>query len=741
MTVASPAKRKRSVSPKRRRTTSPKKASAKSTPLGQKTDLSKKLTPSKVLAAVQAWSADTENQQITTATSTTGATELKGALAEADLNFDAVQSYKRRYLETKCELGSEMSKHALTTSVLQEKITEVKNDLSHRDFETYKLKDELDEAYDLIDRLKSGLEQTKTTLESTKNKLESATEAEKETSGQAEMDRQACAETKAELAEAKSNALEQLHLHESELSARDQTISDLRRELAEKSICSEELADKTAALEKSMEDVLDLRAKVDTLTSERDAQLFKLQNMSTSEQAVDEARIMAATYIKGQKEKEQLEEEISKLRMRAKKYAEDNHRVEAAESEKKVLEDRLNSAVQDNQRLQSQVSTLENWTVQSTMGIDGQTVTFKEPGQLQKFISDIRSAVLERDDEIGQLKQKLASVEKNDITSKLRIEVDDLKRQLDQEHISRKQLESRLVYSDTSVKRLKEALALGLQAGDVDGGDESKTTDLIDTINELRKQHDFAIDQYKKDTDFYQREAENLRKSYADVDMAKRRLESRVVQAEEEITRIVSEKKLLQEELQSKHGATSAPRQEQSAQRPYKILHFQGNPLDMALRKRLNRVTELQAQLEFNSAATPPETTSAPAKSEGEMQSTKELKDQLEQANIRNERMRTIFAKKTNEFRRDVSEIFGWRVEMPTERRYRLTPIALNDSTKYLLFEYRGRRGGDAPGFYMLETTYASDPLVQSLMETYLGTLQSIPAFLAAVNLQLFNRL
>ena len=111
----------------------------------------------------------------------------------------------------------------------------------------------------------------------------------------------------------------------------------------------------------------------------------------------------------------------------------------------------------------------------------------------------------------------------------------------------------------------------------------------------------------------------------------------------------------------------------------------------------------------------------------------KELKDQLETAEVKKKRLMEAFKKTSHDFREVVYHLTGYRIDVLSDNKYRLLPLYAESQENSLLFQKS--QNGD---IQMLESEFSLE--LGELMEEHLERNNSIPMFLAGLIMQLYYK-
>ncbi|XP_076339418.1 mitotic spindle assembly checkpoint protein MAD1-like isoform X2 [Tachypleus tridentatus] len=168
-----------------------------------------------------------------------------------------------------------------------------------------------------------------------------------------------------------------------------------------------------------------------------------------------------------------------------------------------------------------------------------------------------------------------------------------------------------------------------------------------------------------------------------------------------------------------------------------KIVHFKNNPLDLAIQTRIDDLRQenmtLKAKLEQLTQDKPSTSGSLPCQEKHDPSSDAEgLKEQLTAAELKNKRLVNAFRRTSQEFREVCYLLTGFKIDVSSQNKYKMSHMYSESENDYLLFEYANGR------LKLLETEYSSQ--LQELIDTYLKGHNSIPAFLSSLTLELFSQ-
>merc|ERR1711953_844547 len=110
-----------------------------------------------------------------------------------------------------------------------------------------------------------------------------------------------------------------------------------------------------------------------------------------------------------------------------------------------------------------------------------------------------------------------------------------------------------------------------------------------------------------------------------------------------------------------------------------------------------------------------------------------QMKEELEKAELRKQRLMEAFKKTSGDFREVVYQLTGYRIDVLADHKYRMTPLYAENPTDHLLFQKA--KSGE---IQMLESEYSLE--LGELMEVHLERQNSIPMFLAGLIRHLWKR-
>jgi mitotic spindle assembly checkpoint protein MAD1 len=109
-----------------------------------------------------------------------------------------------------------------------------------------------------------------------------------------------------------------------------------------------------------------------------------------------------------------------------------------------------------------------------------------------------------------------------------------------------------------------------------------------------------------------------------------------------------------------------------------------------------------------------------------------ELKKQHADGEVRYARLKEVFHKKIHDFRRVVYLLFGFRVDMENNNRYKLSSMYAETPDDFLYFSFN-----DKMEFVLHETDFTAS--LDTRVTDYLTKYRSIPAFVSTLTMDLFR--
>jgi len=173
------------------------------------------------------------------------------------------------------------------------------------------------------------------------------------------------------------------------------------------------------------------------------------------------------------------------------------------------------------------------------------------------------------------------------------------------------------------------------------------------------------------------------------------------------------------------------------------VLHMANNPMQQALEKKEHDMLEMREERDalrtrvqlLEEGQTKDLTIMVGRKmEEGEhSEEISHMKEELEKAELRKQRLMEAFKKTSGDFREVVYQLTGYRIDVLADHKYRMTPLYAESSADHLLFQKA--KSGE---IQMLESEYSLE--LGELMELHLEKQNSIPMFLAGLIRHLWRR-
>ncbi|KAG2386417.1 hypothetical protein C9374_002863 [Naegleria lovaniensis] len=165
-----------------------------------------------------------------------------------------------------------------------------------------------------------------------------------------------------------------------------------------------------------------------------------------------------------------------------------------------------------------------------------------------------------------------------------------------------------------------------------------------------------------------------------------------------------------------------------------KILHMKLNPETEAKKSSSNDVERLKTENkllndELETLRQQLERSGTAIHNEQEIV---KLKEENADAQRRITKLKEVFQKKINEFRKSVYLLFGFRVDVIETNRFRLSSMYAESPEDYLLFE------SDGNAMKLLSSEFACS--IDEKIMKYLSQFRSIPGFLSSLTMDLFNK-
>uniref|UniRef100_A0A1B0DME3 Uncharacterized protein n=2 Tax=Phlebotomus papatasi TaxID=29031 RepID=A0A1B0DME3_PHLPP len=173
----------------------------------------------------------------------------------------------------------------------------------------------------------------------------------------------------------------------------------------------------------------------------------------------------------------------------------------------------------------------------------------------------------------------------------------------------------------------------------------------------------------------------------------------------------------------------------------YKVVHMSINPAQTAHENHLQEVEKLQAEIErlkrkIRKLEEDHENMTMRMNESNITMNMKEmntLRSQLASLESKNQHLKEVYKAASQEFREVCYMLFGYRVDRTGSTNYRISSMYAENEDDFLNF-----RLNESGVLDMLETEYSIS--LRDMMRTHLGAHNSLPAFLSALTMDLFNR-
>jgi mitotic spindle assembly checkpoint protein MAD1 len=163
----------------------------------------------------------------------------------------------------------------------------------------------------------------------------------------------------------------------------------------------------------------------------------------------------------------------------------------------------------------------------------------------------------------------------------------------------------------------------------------------------------------------------------------------------------------------------------------FKVLHLAINPETQARAKSNNELESIQAENKI--LTTRLDELQRKLNSVNSTEDVAELKKKADESELRIARLKEVFQKKISDFRRVVYLLFGFRIDLENNSRYRLSSMYAETQDDYLFFSFN-----EQMEFVLHETDFTAslDPRVMGFLTKF----RSIPAFVSTITLDLFHK-
>ncbi|XP_033117765.1 mitotic spindle assembly checkpoint protein MAD1-like [Anneissia japonica] len=212
--------------------------------------------------------------------------------------------------------------------------------------------------------------------------------------------------------------------------------------------------------------------------------------------------------------------------------------------------------------------------------------------------------------------------------------------------------------------------------------------------------------------------------------------------AKEKLQQVQMENQKLEERLE----VLEAHMEQRSLQGDYdptksKVIHLKFNPTSQAKKKKVEDMEKLREEceklrqrvLQLESQGTTSTSDAADVVPIISSKDVQDLQKELKASELRNQRLKEVFATKIQEFRQACYRLTGYQIDNPTTNKYCLKSMYAEQPEDMLLFQWTS--SGD---MQLLENEFSST--LGDFIKTYLQQQQSIPAFLSNITLDLFSK-
>ncbi|XP_059615553.1 mitotic spindle assembly checkpoint protein MAD1 [Phlebotomus argentipes] len=173
----------------------------------------------------------------------------------------------------------------------------------------------------------------------------------------------------------------------------------------------------------------------------------------------------------------------------------------------------------------------------------------------------------------------------------------------------------------------------------------------------------------------------------------------------------------------------------------YQVVHMEGNPAQVAHESHLEEVEKLQAEIErlkrkIRKLEEDHENMTMRLNESNITLNIKEinqLRSQVASLEAKNQHLKEAYKVANQEFREVCYMLFGYRVDRTGSTNYRISSMYAENEDDFLSFRLK-----ESGALDMLETEYSMS--LREMMRTHLGTHNSLPTFLSALTMDLFNR-
>ncbi|XP_022249610.1 mitotic spindle assembly checkpoint protein MAD1-like isoform X2 [Limulus polyphemus] len=544
------------------------------------------------------------------------------------------------------------------------------------------------------------------------------------------------------LAEKQTKAESELnHLKEQFTTEREEHEKQL---LSSQRLCKQLEADINELETEKCETVQELHHKIERLQGEVKASNEEVENVK-NQMELAKKHVLKEEEMKSNMKLEEASKKIKELEEKLSAHQEDmacvqslqkelSRMVEMEEENQKLQEDNrilrefktnsilLHEKLEDFQKQQQEFESIKiqlTKTQEENVSLTSQLQQWKSlksdkdscetisPSQVSRHISQLQKNVTLLKNEVFMLNGKKQELENNKL--QLNDKIGKFKNDLENTN-------TKLQLQDHLIKRLQKKLLL---------------------VSKERDSYKRVIDSYESEVTLavgpQMERIQWLESILAEYRVKLDQTESELNQAREQL--LGNFQPVKKSEGSTQTDAVVLPTQQDHSQ--MRIVHFKNNPLDLAIQTRVEDLRQenmtLKAKLEQLTQEKPSTSSSLPCQEKCDPSSdTGGLKEQLTVAELKNKRLLNAFRKTSQEFREVCYLLTGFKIDVSSQNKYKMSHMYSESENDYLLFEYANGR------LKLLETEYSSQ--LQELIDTYLKGHNSIPAFLSSLTLELFSQ-
>lgn len=556
--------------------------------------------------------------------------------------------------------------------------------------------------------------------------------------------------------QAEKQALEsKLHFNLSKLDVMNRSVQNQNEKLSGENVAMEEkLEEVMIQLQQKSQRVAKLTEELKThheCESALRSYRIEIQDLEARLRRASEAEQMAIVMKEDLSRLRMLEQEVLKLRESNEQYRENEENIQlmkekllAAETKQERAEMRMKSASLielENKELIAQLDEAKRKelhasdskdTLAKVTELQKKELTLTcENGEIKSELASCRRKCEFLKQSMKEMEQKVS--EKNDSSVLLQTQIRHLQKRALLLAGERNSLRGILQSYDSELTSTSQADQLMKRAQTAETSNEKLHVRLDETQKELQdsikvvmqlkaavKEHEYTVGDLKKQLE------ENGSRGNKDVVIDS--LRKTVEEMEIERSELQKEKDRLKSWIESRMMSGDYDPSKT------RVLHFHMNPADLAHSKSRTDVEDLRAQctklreklhkIEENLDVT---TTSVMC------EDNKDLQSKLDASELRNQRLKEVFSKKIQEFRKACYTLTGFRIDYTVDGQFKLASMYAEHEEDYLLFKL------DSSGsMQLLETEYSKS--LSSLINLHLHHQNSIPMFLSSITADLFSQ-